>query len=164
MTAIVCLALSAAALVLAVLAATRGRVRTALRWVAVALVPTGLYLTGLITVFSRIGHAIADWAANLVFDPRVWTGVVLLGGAVVLALLTGIGRRRTPKAASGSTAVATLPGAAGTSGQLPAATSGPAPAKASGKASGKPGKAGKQDDDGLGDFADVEEILKRRGL
>ncbi|WP_225447914.1 hypothetical protein [Streptacidiphilus sp. P02-A3a] len=163
MTAIVCLALSAAAIVAAVLAATRGRVRAALRWVAVALVPTGLYLTGLITVFSRIGHAIGDWAADLVFDPRVWTGVGLLGGAVVLALLTGVRRQRTPKAAA-SAAAPTLPGTAPAAGRLPATS---APASAPAKASGKPvksGKSGKQADDGLGDFADVEEILKRRGL
>ena len=165
MTAIVCLALSAAAVVVAVLAATKGRYRRAVRWAAVALVPTGLYLTGLITVFSRIGHAIGDWAADLVFDPRVWVGVCMLGGAVALALLTGIGRHRTPKAVDGSapapTLPGTLPGTASATGRPAAVTSGQAPAKASGKTP----KAGKKaDDDGLGDFADVEEILKRRGL
>ena len=159
MTAIVCLALSAAAVVVAVLAATRSRYRRAVRWAAVALVPTGLYLTGLVTVFSRIGHAIGDWAADLVFDPRVWVGVCMLGGAVALALLTGLGRHRTPKAVETSAAV---PAATGPR-RTPSVTAGAAQASAkpSGKASGKNGKKA---DDGLDDFGDIEEILKRRGL
>lgn len=160
MTAIVCLALSAAAVVVAVLAATKGRYRRALRWAAVALVPAGLYLTGLITMFSRIGHAIADWAGDLVFDPRVWVGVCMLGGAVVLALLTGLGRHRTPKGVERSAGVPAATGA----GRAPAVTAGNQAAPA--KAAGKPGKASgkKSSGDGLDDFADVEEILKRRGL
>lgn len=159
MTAIVCLALSAAALVVAVLAATRGRYRRALRWTAVALVPAGLYLAGLITAFSRIGHAIGDWAADLVFDPRVWTGLGMLAGAVVLALLTGIGRRRVGRAADTSA----VPRSAGT--PPVAAAPGKAPAIGSGgSGQGKPTGKKAPADDGLGDFADVEEILKRRGL
>ena len=160
MTAIVCLALSAAALVVAVLAATKGRFRRALRWAAVALVPAGLYLAGLITAFSRIGHAIGDWAADLVFDPRVWTGLGMLCAAVALALLTGIGRRRVGRAADTST----VPRAAGT--PPVAAAPGKAPAISSGGSGGQGKPAGKKApaDDGLGDFADVEEILKRRGL
>ena len=163
MTAIVCLALSAAAVVVAILAATKGRYRRAVRWAAVALVPTGLYLTGLVTVFSRIGHTIGDWAADLVFDPRVWVGVCMLGGAVALALLTGIGRHRTPKAVETSVAVPATTGP----GRTPAVTAGAA--QASAKPAAKPtgkasGKNGKKADDGLDDFGDIEEILKRRGL
>jgi hypothetical protein len=172
MTAIVCLALSAAAVVVAVLAVTKSRYRRALRWAAFALVPTGLYLTGLITVFSRIGHAIGDWAADLVFDPRVWTGICMLVGAVALALLTGLGRRRSAKSVDRADGATAVPGpgrsAAVTAGspaaQAPARPSAKAPvsarapAKAQGKASGKKSK------DGLDDFADIEEILKRRGL
>jgi hypothetical protein len=161
MTAIVCLALSAAALVVAVLSATRSRYRRALRWLAVALVPVGLYLTGLVTMFSRIGRAVADWAGDLVFDPRVWTGVVMLGAAVLLGVATGIGRRRAAGGGAGSAAVGpagraqaapTGAGAGSAAGALPAAA--PKPAKGSRK----------QADDDLGDFSDVEEILKRRGL
>ncbi len=139
MTAIVCLALSAAAVVIAVLRGTRGRVRSALRWVAAALVPTGLYLTGLITVFDRIGHALGDWAAHLVFDPRVWTGVVMLGAAALLLLATGVRRGRAVKRG------AQAPEAKG-GGTVPAVT------------------AKKQSTDDLGDFSDIEDILKRRGI
>ena len=150
MTAIVCVALSAAAVVIAVLRGTRGRIRSALRWAAVALVPTGLYLTGLITVFDRIGHALGDWAAHLVFDPRVWTGVIMLAAAVLLLLATGLGRGRgraggaeeaKPKAAK--------------AGRRPEAAGGTtAPAVTAKKPSA----------DDLGDFSDIEDILKRRGI
>jgi hypothetical protein len=149
MTAIVCMALSAAGVVIAVLAGLRGRVRSAFRWLAVALVPTGLYLTGLITVFRRIGSALASWGTHLVFDPRVWTGLAMLGAAVLLLLATGVGRSRRsgepkpvkagkqPKAAQGASSV-------------PAVTARPAGQKSAA--------------DDLGDFSDVEEILKRRGI
>jgi hypothetical protein len=152
MTAIVCMALSAAALVIAILAAVGGRFRRALRWLGVALVPTGLYLTGLITVFDRIGRALGDWGAHLVFDPKVWTGVGMLGAGVLILLLTtlfrGSGSPKAAKAAKpvkeGGSRPAASPGAT-----LPAVT-----AKSKQQAAV----------DDLGDFSDVEEILKRRGL
>jgi hypothetical protein len=152
MTAIVCMALSAAALVIAILSAVGGRFRRALRWAALAMIPTGLYLTGLITVFDRIGRTLGDWGAHLVFDPKVWTGVGMLGAGVLVLLLTTLARGgsgrparqpKQPKAAKASTPAA--PAAGG--GRLPAVT-----AKQQSAA------------DDLGDFSDVEEILKRRGL
>jgi hypothetical protein len=149
MTAIVCVALSAAAVVIAVLRGTRGRIRSALRWAAVALVPTGLYLTGLITVFDRIGHALGDWAAHLVFDPRVWTGVIMLGAAVLLLLATGLGRGR----------------AKGPQEEKPkAAKPGRRPEAAAGGTTAPAVTAKKPSADDLGDFSDIEDILKRRGI
>ncbi|MFC1415946.1 hypothetical protein [Streptacidiphilus cavernicola] len=146
MTAIVCLALSAAAVVIAVLRGTRGRFRSALRWAAVALVPTGLYLTGLITVFDRIGRALGDWAAHLVFDPKVWTGVVMLGAAALLLLATGIRRGRALKPSE--------PAAEAKGRTAPPAVKGrTAPPAVAAK------KPYREDD-----FSDIEEILKRRGL
>ena len=153
MTAIVCMALSAAGVVIAVLRGTKGRFRSALRWFGVALVPVGLYLTGLITVFDRIGHALGDWAAHLVFDPRVWTGVVMLGAAVLVLLATGLGRRRS---AEGATGKAAKPGKETAPGRQPAAVKGGGSVPAV--------TAKKQSADDLGDFSDIEEILKRRGI
>lgn len=149
MTAIVCMALSAAGLVVAVLRGSRGRFRSALRWAAVALVPTGLYLTGLITVFDRIGHALGSWATHLVFDPRVWTGVIMLGAALLVLLATGVGRR-------GADSAAPRPAKAAKPGRQPKAApgGGSVPAVA----------AKKQSTDDLGDFSDIEDILKRRGI
>jgi NO-binding membrane sensor protein with MHYT domain len=94
LTETVCMALSVAGLAIALLTAWRRRFRAALRWAAVALIPTGLWLTGLITVFRKIGQAIGTWAAHLVFDPKVWVGVVLLAVAVAVLMLTGVRRHR----------------------------------------------------------------------
>ncbi|WP_042404584.1 hypothetical protein [Streptacidiphilus carbonis] len=147
MTAIVCMALSAAGVVIAVLAGVRGRIRSAFRWLGVALVPVGLYLTGLITVFRRIGTALSNWATHLVFDPKVWTGLAMLGAAVLLLLATGIGRRsREP----GPVKASKQPKAAKGGSSAPAVTAKPAGQKSAA--------------DDLGDFSDVEEILKRRGI
>jgi hypothetical protein len=149
MTAIVCMALSAAGVVIAVLAGLRGRVRSAFRWLAVALVPTGLYLTGLITVFRRIGSALSSWATHLVFDPRVWTGLGMLGAALLVLLATGLGRSRR-SGESKPVKAGKQPKAARGASSVPAVTAGPA------------GRKSAADD--LGDFSDVEEILKRRGI
>jgi hypothetical protein len=156
MTTIVCMALSAAALVIAILSAVGGRFRGALRWAALAMIPAGLYLTGLITVFDRIGHTFGDWGAHLVFDPKVWTGVGMLGAGVLVLLLTTLvrgsgassGSAKQPRAAKAS-----RPAAATGGSTLPAVTA-------------KQPKQTKQQSaaDDLGDFSDVEEILKRRGL
>ena len=149
MTAIVCMALSAAGVVIAVLSGLRGRVRSAFRWLAVALVPAGLYLTGLITVFRRIGSALSSWATHLVFDPRVWTGLAMLCAAVLVLLATGFGRSRRsgePKPVKASKQRKAAQGAS----SVPAVTARPA------------GRKSAADD--LGDFSDVEEILKRRGI
>ncbi|RAG83517.1 hypothetical protein DN069_22065 [Streptacidiphilus pinicola] len=150
MTAIICMALSALGVVIAVTTASRGRFRAALRWLAVALVPTGLYLTGLVTVFRNIGTTLADWGSHLVFDPKVWVGVVMLCATVLLLLATGVragrGRRRGKE-----------------QGEVPARGGKPGtpPGRAAGAALPARSEAPTAD---LGDFSDVEEILKRRGI
>ncbi|SEM57384.1 hypothetical protein [Streptacidiphilus jiangxiensis] len=149
MTATICMALSAIGIVIAVLTASRGRTRAALRWLAVALVPTGLYLTGLITVFHTIGSTLVHWATHLVFDPKVWVGVAMLAATVLILLGTGVrfgrGKRRGKE-----------------QGQVPAG--GGKPSAPPGRPAGAalPAKSNPTAD--LGDFSDVEEILKRRGI
>lgn len=153
MTAIVCMGLSAAGVVIALLAGARGRIRSAFRWLGVALVPVGLYLTGLITVFRRIGSALSSWATHLVFDPKVWTGLAMLGAAVLLLLATGVGRRsRQREQGQGPEPVkaSKQPKAARGGSSVPAVTARPVGQKSA--------------DDDLSDFSDVEEILKRRGI
>jgi hypothetical protein len=150
MTAIICMALSALGVVIAALTAVRGRKRAALRWLAVALVPTGLYLTGLIPVFHTIGTTLAHWATHLVFDPRVWVGIAMLGATVLLLLATGVrsGRSRGRGKEQGQ-----VPARGGKPGTPPGRPAGAAlPAKS------------EQPTVDLGDFSDVEEILKRRGI
>ena len=151
LTGAVAFALTAAGLVIAGLRAYRRRALSAVRWFAVALLPAGLYLTGLFPVARTIGGEIADWATKLVFDPRVWAGLVLL--AVSAALLLGTrraARRQLGDAAPGASA---KPGA-------------PARPAVAGRAAQPARKArpAEQPDDGLGDFSDIEEILRKRGI
>ncbi|MFE5583569.1 hypothetical protein [Kitasatospora sp. NPDC056531] len=149
LTAAISFLLTAGAVAVAGLRAWRRRFRSATRWFAVALLPAGLYLTGLFPLAGTIGRAFADWAAKLVFDPRVWTGVVLLGVSAVLLVTTRwVGRRGAVEGAPERPAAGPAP-------ERPAV----APAS---KASKKPAAAKR--DDGLGDFADIEEILRKRGI
>jgi hypothetical protein len=146
LTTALCAVLSAAGLAIAVQTAYRRRYLRATRIAAVALLPVGLAMAGLVTLGRKIGTASADWAADLIFKPTVWLGFCVIG---VSALLYGATRLISPRAgAEGERPPASVPGAS--SPALP--TSRPAP-KRRGSA-----------DSGLSDFADVEEILKRRGI
>ncbi|MFI9272642.1 hypothetical protein ACIGXM_18225 [Kitasatospora sp. NPDC052896] len=148
LTAGVCFALTVVGLVIAGLHGLRRRWRTATRWAAVALLPAGVYLTGLVPVARSIGHAVADWAARLVFDPRVFVGIGLLALAVLLLLATRVGGGRKEVAESGAPRSATA---------RPAAKQLGTPATPAKPTKGK-------SDDGLGDFSDIEEILRKRGI
>ncbi|MFI6448999.1 hypothetical protein [Kitasatospora sp. NPDC050543] len=151
LTAAVSFALTAAGLAVAGLAAYRRRFLSATRWFAVALLPAGLYLTGLFPVARTIGSEIGDWATRLVLDPGVWTGIALLTLSVALLLVTRRrGRRRVdaPPAAGPAAAPAS-----------PAVDAGRPTSAAPPKA-----KPAETSDTGLGDFADIEEILRRRGI
>ncbi|MFE6051723.1 hypothetical protein ACFQ6N_13270 [Kitasatospora sp. NPDC056446] len=142
--------LTAGGVAVAGLRAYRRRFLSATRWFAVALLPAGLYLTGLFPLASTIGRAFTDWAAKLVFDPRVWTGIVLLGVSAVLLLTTRWAGRRGAVEAPPE-----RPAATGPASERPAVAPAPKPAK-------KP--AGGKRADGLGDFEDIEEILRKRGI
>ncbi|MFB7616613.1 hypothetical protein [Kitasatospora sp. NPDC056181] len=174
LTAAAAFVLTAGGVAVAGLRAYRRRFLSATRWFAVALLPAGLYLSGLFPVARTIGSKLADWATGLVFDPRVWTGIALL--AVSAGLLVGTrwaGRRSAvgagesrPQAAGPAPArpaVAGAPAQPSAGAARPAGAANPAGAQKPARPA-KPPKAGKRDD-GLGDdFADIEEILRRRGI
>jgi hypothetical protein len=61
-----------------------------LRLSALALVPLGLDLAGFVTLGRRVGNAVGHWAVNLVFNPLVWIGIVMLGLAAVLWVVAGL--------------------------------------------------------------------------
>ncbi len=60
-----------------------------LRGAGLTLLPLAAYLTRTLKMFGRIGDAVADWATDLVFSPRVWLGIVLV---VVSGVLYVAGR------------------------------------------------------------------------
>ncbi|MBD0739755.1 hypothetical protein [Streptomyces sp. CBMA29] len=148
LTTALCAVLSAAGLAIAVQTAYRRRYLRATRIAAVSLLPVGLAMAGLVTLGRKIGTATGNWAGDLIFKPTVWLGFGVIGVSVLLYGVTRlIAARVGPE--EGQRPPAAVPGAS--SPALPA-SSRPSPKR---RASG---------DSGLSDFADVEEILKRRGI
>lgn len=155
LTTALCAALSVAGLVFAAQTARRRRYLRATRIAALSLLPVGLAMAGLVTLGRRVGTAVADWAADLVLKPTVWIGFGVIACSVLLygatRLISGGGRDEAV--------------AGGGSGRTAVPAGGPAPATKEAPAlpQGRGGKR-KGGDSGLSEFADVEEILKRRGI
>ncbi len=143
-----CAGLTGLGLVVSWMAWRRRGVAAGMRGVAWSLLPLAAYLTGAVEMLWRIGTAVADWVSGFVFSPRVWSGVVIVGLAVVLFMLSGALRRRAP---SRDRAVQATP----PRGSVP-----PADRRAMEPASKAPAKPAKPDDE----FAEIEEILRRRGI
>ncbi|WP_051552065.1 hypothetical protein [Nocardioides sp. URHA0020] len=101
------------------------------------LLPLAAYLTKTLQMFTGIAGEIGDWASNLVLNPTVWMGIVLAGLSVVLI---GVG------------------------GRLAAREVGPAAAEPEALPSRGPGRKGKpalaEDDD----MAEIEALLRKRGI
>jgi hypothetical protein len=88
---------------------------------------------------------VADWATSLVLSPRVWLGVALAGTAVLLLVVSGALRERELKRAGGESPRAAR-GRKGGDKALPPASGG--------------GQEPVVDDD----MADIEAILRKRGI
>lgn len=108
---------------------------SALRGLAVTVLPAAAWLTGTLKLLTRITTAITDFATHLVFSPAVWTGVALTGLSAMLFVLSGILRNR----AVGGSAAKSLP-----------RTSTPKPVL--------------KDADLDPEIAEITAILKRRGI
>lgn len=121
----------------------RRGVASGLRAAAFTLLPAAAYLTKTLQLFTTITEAVTHWAANLVFNPFVWTGVALAGLSVVLFGASRLLRARQ----SGRAAVE-----GGRSGrkQLPPAATG-----------ANQGKGAPAIDD---DLAEIEALLRKRGI
>ena len=65
-----------------------------LRGAGIAMLPAAAYLTGTLEVFTEIGTSVADWATHLVFSPKVWVGVALAGLAALCLFVSGVLRER----------------------------------------------------------------------
>jgi len=153
MALIICLALTAAGLVAAWGRWRRKSPRAGVRMLAWAVLPMAFYLTGLADLAERIGSAFTKFGAAFVFSPKTWLGVIIAGVALLLLLVSG-----------------GLPKVPGRKGSKAVRKDGSAPEAAQGRSSGPQalttgtGKTRKQaaaDDD---DMADVEAILRRRGI
>jgi hypothetical protein len=153
MALVICLALTAAGLVAAWGRWRRKSPRAGVRMLAWAVLPMAFYLTGLADLVERIGSAFARFGASFAFSPKTWLGVIIAGVALLLLLVSGglpkvPGRSRKAVRKDGQ---APEPAASGKSAGPQALTTG----------TGRTRKQAAADDDGM---ADVEEILRRRGI
>lgn len=132
---LVCLLLTLVGLVLTVPVARRRGPRAAVRVAAWALVPTALWLTGLIDLLETLVETTVSFAVGLVFSPLVWAGVGLFALTAVLLVVAP----RLPG----------RPGAASGGKQVQGSTTPPA-------VSGR--------DQVDAEMAEIEELLRRRGI
>jgi hypothetical protein len=142
----VCLAVSVVGIALSVMRWRKKGARSGLRGIAWSLLPIAAWLTHSIRLIGRIGSAVVQFGSSFVFSPETWLGVILVGLAVVLFLVSGgiplVGsHRRKVKARAG----------AGDKAQLQASV----PAKRD-----QPAVPAADDDD----LGDVHEILRRHGI
>ena len=117
-----------------------------LRGAGLTLLPPAAFLTGTLEMFTEIGGSVFDWATSIVLSPIVWAGIVLAGLSVVLFGTSAALRKRGQGEAPAKADQRRETRAGRREGELPAA----------GKTRGEP----VLDDD----LADVEAILKRRGI
>jgi hypothetical protein len=157
-----CAGLTGIGLVASWFAMRKRGLASGLHGAAWSLLPLAAYLTGSIEMFWKIGTAIGDFAASLVFSPKVWSGVGVAALAAAAFVVSGTGRRRRKRArgsAGGEAAGAAHPGrdvqaAGGANAGSGRRAVDAKPAQASAAVKGAP------DDD----MREVEEILRRRGI
>jgi hypothetical protein len=156
---LICGGLTAVGLVLSWVRYRRKGPRAGVRLAAFSLLPLAAYLTGTVTLITRISSAVAGFASSFVFSPERYAGIVLAGVAAGLLLISGgiplTGRNKRKKARA---AKAGGPAAAGT--VAPGERAQLSPASPQVPKRGKRGASDPADDD----LSDVEEILRRRGI
>jgi len=156
---LICGGLTAVGLVLSWVRYRRKGPRAGVRLAAFSLLPLAAYLTGTVTLITRISSAVVRFAGSFVFSTERWSGVVLAGIAAAMLLVSGgipLPGRRKGKARgvqAGDPAAAAAPAAAGGRAQI-------------GAGSGKVAKRSKRGAPAAADedLGDVEEILRRRGI
>lgn len=146
--------LTVVGLVLSFLAWRARGAAAGLRGVAWSLLPLAAAMTGLLRVVFEVTESVSAWAVRLVFNPVVWTGLVVGGVSAALFVVSGFLRRRGGGRPSRAERRAQKQESAG-AGSSPAAvtSTGPTPARSQ-------GKPAVQDDD----MADIEAILKKHGI
>jgi hypothetical protein len=71
-------------------------VTAAVRGAGLTLLPLAAWMTGLLQVFGDIGNVLVHWLTRLAFSPTVWLGMVIAFVAVVLIGGANAVSRRVP--------------------------------------------------------------------
>ena len=125
----------------------RGNKGRVVQGVGLALAPVALYFSGLLRLLWNGVVAVGTWASRVILSPAVWVGLLLLALCVVLWIVGGFVARRTPKKVKDSKTKAV------------AASSRPASAQTAVR-----GKSAKQAPPVDDDMAEIEALLKSRGI
>lgn len=120
-----------------------------LRMLGLTLVPLGLLLTDSLRMVTRIVEAVGSWAGGLAWDPLTWIGLGVLGVAALCFVVAGGLRARELGGAPAGASTRRTPVAGDPALPSGRGTTGPAP-----------GTPAPPDDD----LADIEAILRRRGI
>lgn len=120
-------------------------VASGLRGLGITLVPLGLLLTDSLRMVTRIVNAVGSWVGGLAWNPLTWIGLIVLGVSATCFVVSGVLRDRQLGGAPA--------GKAARGGRELPATS----ARSARSAKKQPAIV---DDD----MADIEALLKRRGI
>ena len=150
-----CIGLALIGVIVAGVAWRKGRRGRVLQGIGLALAPVALYLTGLLRLLWDAIVAVVGWASSIIFSPIMWLGLSLLGLCLVLWVVGGLLSRRV--VARGAPAAVSGGGKAAVAGGRPNGTATPAKAQKPAK-----GKAAAAEVDP--ELAEIEAILKNRGI
>jgi hypothetical protein len=129
-----------------------------LRGIAWSLLPLAAALTGVTAMLWQMGAAAVTWVTGFVFNPTVWAGVIVGGLAVVLYVVSGVLRGR-----SAATRAASRDDAGGASGRV-AAKPDSATGRRAGSGAGPEQVERRRAEPADPDMAEIDAILKRRGI
>ncbi|MFC7619045.1 hypothetical protein [Microlunatus sp. GCM10028923] len=149
-----CAGIALLGVIITAIAWRRGNKGRVVQGIGVVLAPIALYFAGLLTLVWNAVVAVVGWAARIVFTPLVWLGISMLGLCIVLWVVGGIVAKRTggkTKPDEGAKPVA---------GGQPKAVGGAKPAAKQQKQAAPAKQADPVDDD----LAEIEALLKKRGI
>lgn len=154
-----CVGLSLLGVIATGIAWRRGNKGRVVQGAGLALAPVALYLTGLLGLVWDGVAAVFRWAGGIVLSPPIWIGFSLLGLCIVLWVVGGIlaprfAARKSVEGAktAGKPVTATKP-----------ATAGQAKATQN-KGASATGAKGQQADPLDDEMAEIEALLKSRGI
>ncbi len=159
----ICVALSLLGVIVTGVAWRQHRTGRAIQGVGLVIAPVALYLSGLLRVVWDFVVGVVAWAGRLAFSPPVWIGLGLLGLAVVLWVVGGVLAKRSAVRRRADPAVGSKKGApavaSGRSSTASGATSG-----SGGSTIKRPAKKGAAAEPADPEMAEIEALLKSRGI